>query len=271
MEKIVKKDLKILGLDEKEELIIQTLKQFGPMRPIDLANKTEVKRTTINFLLKKLLGRGLVDRVRVRGHYEWLINGEKKIQQSIGGLFGYFNVGDAAEMIHMSPDIGVEIFRGKKNILTAYERVLEAGRNNRVFAIQGNKSVMAAKKLEKSYLSNLQNKFKEHKIILEGILGESVIHYFDDLDVEMLKAYEGRMVVAYFVSDLMVDFDMDIMIFQKIVVLVNFEKSLVLVVKNEEIFKVILKLYEAMKLSSRKIDLNKYIKEIIERRAGSHS
>ena len=49
-----KKDLKILGLEDKEKVIIQTLKDFGQLRPIDLAKKTGVKRTTVNFLLKKL-------------------------------------------------------------------------------------------------------------------------------------------------------------------------------------------------------------------------
>ena len=48
-----KKDLKILDLEDKEIIIIQTLKDFGQLRPTDLAQKTGVKRTTVNFLLIK--------------------------------------------------------------------------------------------------------------------------------------------------------------------------------------------------------------------------
>ena len=51
----IKNDLKILGLKNEEKIIIQTFKDFGQLRPIDLANKTGVKRTTINFLLKKFI------------------------------------------------------------------------------------------------------------------------------------------------------------------------------------------------------------------------
>lgn len=259
-----KKDLKILGLKDKEKIIIQTLKDFGRLRPTDLAEKTGVKRTTVNFLLPKLLKQGLINKVKIKRHYEWLINDRDKINKLISNLYGYFMTEDITEIINLPPDIGVEVFRGKKNILAAYEKVLEAGYNSRVFAIQGNRSALAAKNLEKSYLNNIQNKFREYKIILEGIFGEKSLSYFKDLSLELLKIYENRLVVCYVAPDSLVDFDLDILIFKKMVIMINFEKNLVLIIKNEAIYSVILNLFEALKMVSIKINLNDYIKKLIE-------
>lgn len=260
-----KKDLKILGLEDKEAVIIQTLKDFGRLRPVDLAKKTGVNRTTINFLLKKLLTQGLINKVKIKGHYEWLIN-DDKIKKLIGNLYSYFNAEDIAETIQLPPDIGVEVFRGKKNILLAYEKVLEAGYNSRVFAIEGNKSVAASKELGKSYFINIQNKFREYKIILEGVFGEQALLSFNDLTMELLKIYENRLVVAYVAPDSLMDFDLDILIFKKMVIMINFEKKLVLTIKNQAIYTVIFNLFEALKMVSQKIDLNDYIKKLIDKK-----
>ncbi|MEK7072431.1 MAG: MarR family transcriptional regulator [Patescibacteria group bacterium] len=260
-----KKDLKILGLEDKEKVIIQTLKDFGQLRPIDLAKKTGVKRTTVNFLLKKLLRQGLISKVKIKGHYEWLINNDK-IKKLIGNLYSYFNTADIAEIIQLPPDIGVEVSRGKKNILLAYERILEAGYNSRVFAIEGNKSAAASQELGKSYFSNIQNKFREYKIILEGVFGEEALLSFNDLSIESLKIYKNRLVIAYVAPNFLMDFDLDILIFKKMVIMINFEKKLVLTIKNQEIYTVILNLFEALKMVSRKIDLNDYIKQLIDKK-----
>ncbi|MFH1225703.1 MAG: helix-turn-helix domain-containing protein [bacterium] len=259
--KIAKEGPLLLGLDKKEKLILEALTGAKPMRPVDLAVKTEVKRTTINFLLKKLADRGLVKRVMVGGHYEWLTN--KELKKKVDNLYQYFNLSGEIT-IHRDADIGVEIFKGKKEIMAAYERVLEAGYNNRVFAIQGNKSTAASWALGKSYLNNIQKKFKEHKIILEGIIGESALFSLRNLDIDFLKTYENRLVVGYIVSDTVVDFDMDILIFKKMIVMINFEKQLVLVVKNQSIYEAIFNMFEAMKLAGRKIDLNDYVKNLIK-------
>lgn len=259
-----KKDLKILGLEDKENIIIQALRDFGQLKPTNLAEKTGVKRTTINFLLKKLLNRDLITKIKVQGHFEWQINNDAKIKKSINDLANYLSAEKNTTTIYTSPDIGVEILRGRKNILSAYQKVLEAGDNSRVFAIQGNKSALAGQFLEKSYLNDIQNKFREYKIIIEGVIGEKSLAYFKNISSEELKIYKNRLIVVYVAPDFLVDFDSDILIFKKMVIIINFEKRIVLIIKNESIYEVILSLFESLKLVSRKIDLNNYIKKLIE-------
>jgi len=107
----------------------------------------------------------------------------------------------------------------------------------------------------------------ENKIIIEGILGERSLNCFSEMDLDLLKTYENRLVVCYIADDSLVDFDMDILIFKEMVILVNFEKELVILIKNESIHKAILNMFEAVKMVSRKIDLNGYIRRILEEKA----
>lgn len=260
----IKKGVKILGLKNKEKILLQTLRDLGPLRPINLANKTKVKRTTINFLLKKFIARGLVKRIKIKGHYEWQINDESKMKQFIAELSNYFNIKDAAETIYLAPNLEIEVLNGKTNILLAYEAVLNANKNGRVFVVQGNRSVIASKELGSSYLHAIQNKFRDHKIILEGIIGEKSLQYLQSLPIDTLEFYKNRLVVCYVIHDAFIDFDMDILIFKETVLMINFEKKLVLVVKNQHIHEAVYTLFEVMKLVSRKIDLNKFISGLIK-------
>ncbi len=265
MKRDIKKGLDFLGIDEKEHRIIEALKAGGSLRPIDIARKTGVGRTTVNFLLKKLQLRGVLVRSKIKNHYEWTIADNVQIKSKIENLYKSFNISPLEGFIHLPEDIGIEIFKGKKRVLEAYENILKIGSNKRIFFIQGNKSVIAAlKDLPRTYINYLQEGYRKHKIILDGIVGESTLNYIETLKSEDLKIYENRMVVVYIISDQFIDFDMDILIFEKMVTLINYKKSLVIIIKNEEICKAILSIMETMKAISRKIDFNKFIRELIE-------
>jgi len=265
MKREVKKGLKFLGLGQKEYIILEVLKASNSLRPVDIARKTGISRTTVNFLLKKLQSRGILIRNKIKNHYEWLIIENLQIQRRIESLYKFLNITPFKGTIYLPQDIGIEVYKGKKRVLKAYENILKIGTNKRIFSIQGNKSAAAAlKDLPKFYINYLQSGYRKHKIILDGIIGESSLNYIKNLKPKDLKIYENRLVVAYVIDDSFMDFDMDILIFEKTVVLVNYEKNLVVIIKNDEIRKVIMNMMEVMKTIARKIDLNKIIKELLE-------
>lgn len=253
-----------LELTPEETKIIQVLGGDKSLTPTELANQTGIKRTTVNFLLNKLLGRGIIKKQKVVGHYEWRLADENYLAEKINSLYGFFNLSLSQALIKL-PDIGVEIFKSQTAIEDAYRQSLKINKNSRVYAIQGNKSIKAQKSLSHKYLNSIQNQFKQKKIILEGIIGKKSLAYFDDLPLSLLKDYENRLVVAYLINDELIDFDMDILILDKEVILINFEKKLVVKIKNDSIRTVIKALYETMKFSAKKIDLNAYMRELIQK------
>ncbi|MFA6227731.1 MAG: winged helix-turn-helix domain-containing protein [Patescibacteria group bacterium] len=254
-----------LELQPGEIKIIQALGGEKRLTPTAISRKTEVKRTTVNFLLNKLLERGIIKKTKIGGHFEWRLADENNLAEKINSLYGFFNLTLSRALINL-PDIGVEIFKSQAAVLNAYRQSLKINKNSRVYAIQGNKSVKAQKSLSYGYLNDIQNQFKQKKIIIEGVAGESSLEYFSDLPLYLLKTYENRLTVMYLVSDGLIDFDMDILILDKEVVLINFEKKIVVKIKNDSIRLALKALYETMKFSARKIDLNHYLKTLIKQK-----
>jgi len=254
-----------LELQPEEIKIIQALNGGKSLTPTALSRQAGVKRTTVNFLLNKLLERGIIKKTKIGGHFEWRLADENHLAEKINSLYGFFNLTLSKALINL-PDIGVEVFKSQAAILDAYRQSLKTNKNSRVYAIQGNKSVKAQKSLSSDYLNDIQNQFKQKKIIIEGIAGESSLEYFNDLPLYLLKTYENRLTVMYLISDGLIDFDMDILILDKEVILINFEKKIVVKIKNDSIRLALKALYETMKFSAQKIDLNNYLKNLIKQK-----
>jgi len=254
-----------LELQSEEIKIIQTLSGEKRLTPTVISRQTGVKRTTVNFLLNKLVERGIIKKTKVIGHFEWQLADEHHLAEKINALYGFFNLSLSDALINL-PDIGVEIFKSQAAIENAYRQSLKINKNSRVYAIQGNKSIKAQKSLSYSYLNNIQNQLKQKKIIIEGIVGEKSLKYFDDLPIYLLRTYENRLVVTYLIRDELIDFDMDILILDKEVILINFGKILVVKIRNDSIRQAVKALYEIMKFTARKIDLNFYLKGLINQK-----
>lgn len=259
-----------LELQPEEIKILQVLTEGETLTPTEISLQTRVKRTTVNFLLNKLLERGIIKKTKVIGHFEWQLADDNHLAEKINSLYGFFNLTLSKALINL-PDIGVEIFKSQKAIEDAYYQSLKINKNNRVYAIQGNKSIRAQKSLNQTYLNDIQKQLKQKKIIIEGIVGKKSLEYFDNLPLYLLKNYENRLTVAYLINDELVDFDLDILILDKEVLLINYEKKLTVKIKNGSIRLAIKALYETMKFSSRKIDLNSYLKKLIKLKTPSES
>lgn len=256
--------MSFLELDSNDRNIIEAIKNSKTIRPIDIARKTGVKRTSVNYILQKLKKRGIIERLKVNGHYEWKKSENKKLENRIESLYEFLGVSFSDKMINLPGDIGVEIFKGKENMLKIYEDFLNNVKEDRIFFIQGNKSVRGSEMLGELNIAKFQNKIKKNKIIMEGILGESSIQYLQTQGNKILNSYRNRLVVAHVVNDSFIDFDMDIIIFKKKVMMINFEKNLVMVIKNEHVYTAIINLFRVMKFAAKKIDLNAYIEKLFK-------
>ncbi|MFA5021133.1 MAG: helix-turn-helix domain-containing protein [Patescibacteria group bacterium] len=254
-----------LGLTGEETSIIQALNGEKSLTPTIISRQTGVKRTTVNFLLNKLAERGIIKKIKTGGHFEWLLADENHLAEKINSLYGFFNLTLSSALINL-PDIGVEVFKSQAAIINSYKQSLRINKDSRVYAIQGNKSVEAQKNFSYAYLNDIQNQFKQKKIIIEGIVGEKSLEYFDNLPLYLLKTYENRLTVVYLIKNELIDFDLDILILNKDVILINYEKKLVVKIKNDSIRLAIKALYDTMKFSARKIDLNEYLKNLIKQK-----
>lgn len=260
-----KKAIAFLGLSPKEKLILGALEEKESYLTSDLARKTKIARTTVHFLLKKLLRRGLVSRVKAANHKEWQLAEREQILGNIKSLFiGLEQSSEALGRIETTA-LGVEVLRGKNKIKECYRRIFEAGKINRIYFIQGNKSAeVALKKIEKEYFFDFHKELKKRGIIMEGVVGECVLKLFKTLSLWELKSHLGRMIVGHIVPDVYADFSVDILMFKNTVLIVNIDEENIIILRNDSICKIFKNFFELILEKSKKIDLNSYIKTLIE-------
>jgi len=162
-------------------------------------------------------------------------------------------------------EVGITVYRGKRQIRKAYELMLDLSKTERVYVIQGNKSAQSAlKHMERQYILDFTKKFKKSGIIMEAINGEGVLPLFRGLDTDVLKSHWGRLVVGLLLPDKYLDFGIDIIIFRDTVLLGNIEEEFVVFIKNKAIVDAFSHICLLLQDSGRQFDLNAYVQKLIE-------
>lgn len=259
--------VKLLALSKNETKILNLLSGILHSTVTYIALETKISRTTVHFLLNKMAKRELVEKVAVNGHYEWKIFSKTDFSQKLRRLLsGFESKTDILGGIE-GQGIGVEVYRGKEKIKEIYKNILKVGSNERVYVIQGNKSAKRVlEKIEKEYFFDFHKAFKKKDIIMEGVIGESTLGIFKRLTTKELESHADRSVITHIVPDQFVDFDIDIIMYSNYVFIINLEEENTIFIKNISIVQALKSLLAFMQANSRKIDLNAYIKQIIENR-----
>ncbi len=65
---------KFLGLNDKEVRVFTTLATFGRMKMTKVASRSNLSRTTVDAIVRRLVEQGLVEQERVGGHQEYSVN-----------------------------------------------------------------------------------------------------------------------------------------------------------------------------------------------------
>jgi len=260
-----KEAVKLLALSKEEIKIIDFIGAIPHSTVTNIALETKIPRTTVHFLLKKMAKRELAERIAVNGHYEWKIFSQAVLSQKLRRLLSDFESKTDILGGIEGRGLGVEACNGKERIKEAYKNILKVGSNERVYVIQGNKSAKKAlEKIEKEYFFDFHKAFKKKGVIMEGVIGESTLDTFKRLTTKELESHSERLVITHIVPDQFVDFDIDIIMYGNYVFIVNLEEENVIFIKNNSIVQTFKSLFSFIRDNSQKIDLNAYIKKIIE-------
>jgi len=66
----------LLGLNEREIKVFTALATFGRMNMTKIASRSQLPRTTVDAIVRRLLKQGLISEEKVRGHLEYVMNPE---------------------------------------------------------------------------------------------------------------------------------------------------------------------------------------------------
>ena len=269
-------DWNVLDLTDSESKILWALIENGTMSVSKISRLAQVARTTVGSALKRLQDRKLVRRVSSKGHISlWRVARLDKVKNELLEVVAPFNrdsvkvkgqeiAGEIMGGID-AEEVGIKVFRGKQQILSAYEQILNLSKTERVWVIQGNKSaVRALNDFDKGYIQEFVKSFKKHKIIMEAVNGECVKELLRQTDKKTLKASFGRMIVSSLLHDKYMDFDVDLFIIRDSVMFFDMKNEIVVIIMNKPIVEMLKSISMFLKENGKKFDVNEYINSILE-------
>lgn len=244
--------LDALGLSQKEHAVLNVLQHLPLAQKISkIAFQAELPHSTTSFILKKLEKRKLATRIKSNNHFRWKYRKNLEIFERID---------DGAKK-----DTFLNVTSGMANIIHEFMRILELSSGERLYSIQGSAiSKIILKKIDSKFLHFFHQAVKKKKIIIEGVMAQSILNLFGKMTSVQIESHLNRLTIAYVLPDELIQFPLDIFIFRDSVLLADYEAERLLHVEDSSLVLAFKSLFNIAKEYGRKVDLNKYLKELLK-------
>jgi predicted transcriptional regulator len=256
--KLSDEDSNMLGLSSREKRILSALTK--PLSPVKISSETNIPRTTINYILKQLVKRKLVQMTKLGKRNQYTATQEIDIRSEKKSV--HLKVSDQSEFyIH----IGIE------DVIRAFYRIAQSNKNERVRAIQPNKSwKLVHLKLTPDQLISFNHAIIENKIIVDAVVQDNAYTlYRDELKLKKIvrndvaKSLMNRMADYTTVPYRWFDYNAEIWIYSQTVFFINWDKCIGIEITNSDIMNIIKDMYEFVKAGGNKLDHNKAMQELL--------
>jgi len=265
----ITENLRLLGLSKKEEKVLLGL-QKGADTPLALMRLTKVSRPAVYAILGNLKKRGLVVSRITNGRKSWGLSDERKIDEVLyDAKRVLLKIPEGREEIHGRADSAVMIHRGAVAIKKLMHHIFAEHKHERLHGLQGNVSAINWNEVFSTVETNQLNRnIKKNAIITEGVLPEG---WFEEqtelLGVEWAKDFEGRTARINVIDPKYFKHGGQMWVFKKSLYLMALGEEIIIEIRNSEIQKMVLAIFEFMQDNSRVIDANALLRELI----GKHS
>jgi predicted transcriptional regulator len=272
--KWTQKTLEIFGLTATQTKILSSL---GIERTLsEIVRETQISRTGINYCLTQLVKRGLAYRKKYNKRFYYRAMSSQELSEKLEAITLQLQVENGVSKnvkVRTSKESEFVIFRGIKEIIPAYEGIALLNKNERLRAIQPNKSwINLHKKLSSSQLIRVNNALRDNNIILEAILQKNAYTLYEkffqndpEKIADIAKSFTGRMADYTLVSQTLFDYHAELWIFKHTGLMINWEEEIALEITNENLVGFLRDLFEIAKASGIKVDHNGMMKEMIKK------
>jgi predicted transcriptional regulator len=243
--------LEALNLSTNERIVINIMRQQREAEKISTISKQcRMPHTTVSYVLRKLENRKLITRVKVNNHYRWRYRKNLDLLEN------------ASPESFQSALFDVAV--GTNHAIKEFMRILELAPTERLYSIQGaglSKDIL--KKIDMKFLHSFHSEIKRKQIIIDGIMAESVLNLMKNMSTEQLQSHLDRLTVVYILPDELIPFSLDIFVFRNSILLIDYKTERIVRIEESSLAGALKTLYKIAQLQGKKIDLNKYIRELI--------
>ncbi len=261
---------KILGLSEREQKIYNGI-HTAPLTVAEIARGASLPRMTTHYALLRLLGRGVIERVKRDGYFLYhRVPKEKLFMEALpqsempGGFIS----------IPITKDTGTVIYRGLKDIYKLHERICQENAGKRVYCIQTTNSTdRIVNGYSQKEVDHLNELISRNKIICDVIVEEDI---FDPIFTKFkkdgaknfekyLEVFLDRISVTYILPKHFISFKNDMVLFKDVAVFIDWEKQIAIELRNKEIVGMCLDLFETFKTHARRVEYKELVKKYLNK------
>jgi len=267
------KELEMFGFTSIETRILESLQTAKQLN--EIAESIKIPRTTIAYSLKSLLKRGLVERVKYGKRYRYISLNNNELSSAIRHVLDEIDIENRLKKgarIKITPEDEFIIHVGSNEIVPAFTKIAFDNKGERIRGIQHHRSFNEqVSVVTPAQIAKFNNAIIENKIILEGILNENAYQsYFDEIKSnpkrfnEEITSLGGRMADYYIFPEGRFDYSSEIWIFKSTTMIINWREKVAIEITNGPMTNFLREMYEYVKESSKKIDHNKILQEVLD-------
>ena len=267
------KSISFLDLGETEIKILDSLSVAKNCS--DVAKEIKIPRTTVSFVTKNLIRKGLVLSVRHGKRSKYVALTEEQLRARLEQMLGEMK-STARErkgaQVRISKESQFTIHVGYKEVVDAYSRIAAKNKDTRIKAIQSNKSWNTiVEKLPPKELIQFNQSVIDNNLIIDGILEDNYYEMYREylkknpaIDAKATaKSLTGRMADYTLVPKEYFDVYSEIWIFETTVIIINWNEEVAIEITNREMMSFLRDMFEFVKMGGRKVDHNAAMREIL--------
>ncbi len=268
-----KKQAEVLELKTAELKVLKVLEEA--LNITQIAEKTDIPRTSLNYMLSKLKSRGLAKR---QGKL-WVSVTQQELSYIFRELYEQsLIVNDTDEhKIHVSSsrNTGVILYHGHKNMISLYRRMLKLNKHERLSILQPNQSTeLVLKKFPLEELNEINRYIQQNGVIVEAVLHENAIpHYFETLKKtgktnetlrDIAQSLTNRTADTTYIPKELLTFKSELYIMDDIALILNWDQEMGIEIKNQDMVGLLKQLFEFVKSHGKKVDQNPIIQDVLK-------
>ncbi len=266
-------NLDIFGFDKTENAIflgLETAKSIQELHKI-----TSISRSGIVYALEKLEKRDLVQKVNYGKRFLYLAIPKDKLASKLYLTADILNsTGKNKKSVKVRATIQSDfaIHVGMEELVVAHERIVSLHKNQRLYAIQPNKSWQTLqRKMSKDQFVRFNEILRSNGLIIEAILADNAYALYksyvqDDPEKlkEMASSLGNRMADYTLVGSGYFNHGAELWIYENNVFIINWEDEVGIEITNKDVTNLIKDMFDFIKAYGKKVDHNQMMRDIVE-------
>ena len=234
----------MLNLSKNQIKVIQNLGEDIWKSVTDISKESRLPRSTVDLNLRKFVNEGFVisKKIKLKNRHVY----KRKKYSDIEKLFfknkKQFFGEEKIKMNYISSGYFFFVYKGKKQLIDALNKMLNRNQYERVYGLQDEKAfdnwinVIGEKEV-----NSLNLLVKEKKIIMQSLRGKIPEHI--KLKKEIIDAYRGRLSDSRFIDSKHLEKNVSVYIFSKSILIIDTAQIIGYEIENELFTNVFRKLF----------------------------